>query len=128
MNSRNTKFFLNVVISKFNTVYDYRMFLVKNFGIEDVKNELDDVKFSKCGVEDSGKNYYITAKSERNILNYFEGMTFIQTFNHFIEVKNFKELLLKDGIIRMPIIFPEKLGRISSIDFKWLSLQFLWHY
>ena len=41
MNKRNTKFFLNVVISKFNTVYDYRMFLVKNFGIEDVKNELD---------------------------------------------------------------------------------------
>ena len=96
MNKRHTKFFLNVVISKFDTIYDYRMFLVKNFGIEDVKNELDDVKFSKCGVEDSGKNYYITAKSERNILNYFEGMTFIQTFNHFIEVKNFKELLLKD--------------------------------
>lgn len=96
MNKRHTNFFLNVVISKFNTVYDYRMFLVKNFGIEDVKNELDDVKFSKCGVVDSGKTYYITAKSERNILNYFEGMAFIQTFNHFIEVKAFKELLLKD--------------------------------
>lgn len=96
MNKRHTKFFLNVVISKFDTIYDYRMFLVKNFGIEDVKNELDDVKFSKCGVEDSGKNYYIMAKGERCILNYFEGMIFIQTFNHFIEVKNFKELLLKD--------------------------------
>lgn len=96
MNKRNTKFFLNVVISKFNTVYDYRMFLVKNFGIEDVKNELDDVKLSKCRVVESGKSYYIVAKSERNILNYFEGMTFIQTFNHFIEVKTFKEILLKD--------------------------------
>lgn len=96
MNKRNTKFFLNVVISKFNTVYDYRMFLVKNFGIEDVKNELDDVKFSKCSVVESGKSYYIVAKSERDILNYFEGMTFIQTFNHFIEVKTFKEILLKD--------------------------------
>ena len=96
MNKRHTKFFLNVVISKFDTIYDYRMFLVKNFGIEDVKNELDDVKFSKCGVKDSGKNYYIMAKGERCILNYFEGMIFIQTFNHFIEVKAFKELLLKD--------------------------------
>lgn len=96
MNKRHTKFFLNVVISKFDTIYDYRMFLVKNFGIEDVKNKLDDVKFCKCFIEDSGKNYYIMLNGERSILNYFEGMTFIQTFNHFIEVKAFKELLLKD--------------------------------
>ena len=55
MNKRHAKFLFQVVLSKFVTFYDYRKFLVDNFGIEDIKNDLDEKPFSKFKIDNYDK-------------------------------------------------------------------------
>ena len=96
MNKRNTKFFLNVVISKFNTVYDYRMFLVKNFGIDDVEHSLDSVKMSNFCVSSGEKTTAVEIITGLEIINYFFGTPYVYTLKNFIEIEKFKDIFLID--------------------------------
>lgn len=98
MNKRNTKFLFQVVLSKFVTFYDYRKFLVDNFGIDDIKNDLDEKPFSKFKMNNSDKSFYIESKDNKKVLSYYEGTVYIHTLNNFIRVEDFKNVMLKDMV------------------------------
>lgn len=98
MNKRNAKFLFQVVLSKFVTFYDYRKFLVDNFGIDDIKNDLDEKPFSKFKMNNSDKSFYIESKDNIKILGYYEGTVYIHTLNNFIRVEDFKNVMLKDMV------------------------------
>ena len=96
MNKRHAKFLFQVVLSKFVTFYDYRKFLVVHFGIEDIKNDLDEKPFSKFKIDNYDKSFYIESKDNIKVLSYYEGTVYVHTLNNFINVEDFKKVMLKD--------------------------------
>ena len=98
MNLKQINFLYTLISCKFDTLYDYRMFLVKNFGIYDVEHSLDSVKMSRFNIFYSLKSSAIKTSTGLEIINYFLGTPYVYSLNNFIEIKKFKELLLKDVV------------------------------
>ena len=96
MNDQNIRLLYNVICSKFETVEDFRKFLVKNFEIDDVKHETDNEKFSDVNISFSGNNCYIMTNDRKLVLSHFKGLTSVQCFYNFVDMKRLKTLLFED--------------------------------
>ena len=96
MNLKQINFLYILILYKFNNVYDYRKFLVKNFGIDDVDHSLDSVRMSRFLVSRSEKSLAITTITGLEIINYFLGTPYVYSLNNFIEIEKIKDIFLID--------------------------------
>lgn len=96
MNLNQINFLYTLLLYKFNSVYDYRKFLVKNFGIDDVEHSLDSVKMSIFCVSSGEKTSAVETITGLEIINYFLGTPYVYSLNNFIEIDKFKDIFLID--------------------------------
>ena len=96
MNLKQINFLYILILYKFNNVYDYRKFLVKNFGIDDVEHSSDSVKMSRFCVSSGEKSSAIEIIPGLEIINYFLGTPYVYTLKNFIEIEKIKDIFLID--------------------------------
>lgn len=96
MNLNQINFLYILILYKFNNVYDYRKFLVKNFGIDDVEHSLDSVKMSKFCVSSGEKSSAVETITGLEIITYFLGTPYVYTLKNFIEIEKIKDIFLID--------------------------------
>lgn len=96
MNLKQINFLFTLLLYKFNNVYDYRKFLVKNIGINDVDHSLDSVKMSIFYVSSGEKTSAVETITGLEIITYMLGTPYVYTLKNFIEIEKFKDIFLID--------------------------------